>query len=74
MTESSLAPLVILHLGLGSFHRAHQAAYLHELHVKGDKRWVLAGGNIRPDMADTVAGLSAQGGAYTLETDRKSVV
>ncbi|MGS0758987.1 D-arabinitol 4-dehydrogenase, partial [Roseateles sp. GG27B] len=31
-------------------------------------RWVLAGGNIRPDMADTIAALQAQGGAYTLET------
>ena len=61
-------PLVILHLGLGSFHRAHQAVYLHELIKRGDTRWVLAGGNLRPDMADTVAALQAQGGAYTLET------
>ena len=34
----------------------------------GDRRWTLAGGNIRPDMADTLAALQAQGGAYTLET------
>ncbi len=25
------APLVMLHLGLGFFHRAHQALYLHRL-------------------------------------------
>ncbi len=62
------APLVMLHLGLGSFHRAHQAVYFHQLHERGDTRWVLAGGNIRPDMADTMAALQAQGGAYTLET------
>jgi D-arabinitol 4-dehydrogenase len=61
-------PLVILHLGLGSFHRAHQAVYLHELIKQGDSGWVLAGGNLRPDMADTVAALQRQGGAYTLET------
>lgn len=61
-------PLVMLHLGLGSFHRAHQAVYQQALHDAGDTRWVLAGGNIRPDMADTVAALQAQGGAYTLET------
>ena len=61
-------PLVILHLGLGSFHRAHQAVYLHELIKQGDDGWVLAGGNLRGDMADTVAALQAQGGAYTLET------
>ena len=59
---------VMLHLGLGSFHRAHQAVYLHELQKTGDHSWTLAGGNIRPDMADTIAALQAQGGAYTLET------
>ncbi len=59
---------VILHLGLGSFHRAHQAVYIHELQKTGDLGWTLMGGNIRPDMADTIAALQAQGGAYTLET------
>ena len=58
----------ILHLGLGSFHRAHQAVYLHQLQQTGDRRWALAGGNIRPDMADTIDALLKQGGAYTLET------
>ncbi|GAB1434902.1 mannitol dehydrogenase family protein [Sphaerotilus sulfidivorans] len=59
---------VILHLGLGSFHRAHLAVYLHELIQSGDTGWQLAGGNTRPDMAETIAALAAQGGAYTLET------
>jgi D-arabinitol 4-dehydrogenase len=59
---------VMLHLGLGSFHRAHQAVYLHELHKTGDRSWTLASGNIRPDMLETIAALQAQGGAYTLET------
>ena len=59
---------VMLHLGLGSFHRAHQAVYLHELHQSGDHRWTLAGGNLRGDMLETLAALQAQGGAYTLET------
>jgi D-arabinitol 4-dehydrogenase len=54
---SSSAPLVMLHLGLGSFHRAHQAVYLQRLREAGDTGWVLAAGNIRPDMADTVAAL-----------------
>ena len=64
----SAPPNVILHLGLGSFHRAHQAVYLNELHKLGDTRWVLAGGNLRPDMAETISALQAQGGAFTLET------
>ena len=59
---------VMLHLGLGSFHRAHQAVYLHELIKTGDASWSLAGGNTRPDMAETIDALVAQGGAYTLET------
>ncbi|MDB5872300.1 MAG: D-arabinitol 4-dehydrogenase [Ramlibacter sp.] len=58
----------MLHLGLGSFHRAHQAVYLQRLQDAGDTGWVLAAGNIRPDMADTIAALRAQNGAYTLET------
>ena len=68
MTAHTATPHVILHLGLGSFHRAHQAVYLDALRATGDTRWVLAGGNIRPDMADTIAALQASGGAYTLET------
>ena len=58
----------MLHLGLGSFHRAHQAVYQQALHDAGDVRWVLHGGNIRPDMAETITALQASGGAYTLET------
>ena len=60
--------LRLLHLGLGSFHRAHQAVYMHRLMQSGDARWQCAGANVRPDMADTVAALQRQGGAYTLET------
>jgi D-arabinitol 4-dehydrogenase len=58
----------LLHIGLGSFHRAHQAVYLNRLHALGDRSWVIVGGNIRDDMAPTMAALAAQGGAYTLET------
>jgi D-arabinitol 4-dehydrogenase len=58
----------MLHLGLGAFHRAHQAAYLQRLIDAGDRTWTLAAGNLRPDMAETLLALRAQGGAYTLET------
>ncbi len=58
----------ILHIGVGSFHRAHQAVYLHALRESGDRAWSIVGGNIRDDMADTMAALAAQGGEYTLET------
>jgi D-arabinitol 4-dehydrogenase len=59
---------IILHLGLGSFHRAHQAVYLHRLIESGDTAWALVGANIRNDMADTMAALIRQNGEYTLET------
>ena len=67
-TPSPPERLRLLHLGLGSFHRAHQAVYMHRLMQAGDTRWQCAGANLRPDMADTLAALQRQGGAYTLET------
>jgi D-arabinitol 4-dehydrogenase len=60
--------LRLLHLGLGSFHRAHQAVYMHRLMLSGVTGWQVAGANLRPDMADTLVALQRQGGAYTLET------
>ena len=68
MTSATDGRLRLLHLGLGSFHRAHQAVYMHQLMQSGDTRWQCAGANVRPDMADTIAALQRQGGAYTLET------
>jgi D-arabinitol 4-dehydrogenase len=62
---------VILHIGAGSFHRAHQAWYLHrlnELRKEGEPRWSLTVGNIRGDMNPVLEALAAQGGVYTLET------
>ena len=68
MTSTAAKTLVQLHIGLGSFHRAHQAVYMHELIQSGDTRWSLAGGNIRPDMVETITALAEQHGEYTLET------
>ena len=61
----------ILHLGVGSFHRAHQAWYLHRLAAAtapGEPHWSLAVGNIRGDMNETLDALAKQSGVYTLET------
>jgi len=68
MAHSPPSEFVVLHLGLGSFHRAHQAVYLQALIDAGDTRWSLVGANLRPDMADVENALRAQGGQYTLET------
>ena len=68
MPSSTLSEFVVLHLGLGSFHRAHQAVYLQQLIEAGDARWSIVGANLRPDMADVIDALRAQDGRYTLET------
>jgi len=57
-----------LHLGLGAFHRAHQAVYLQRLHDASDERWCLAAGNLRPDTTGSEAALISSQGRYTLET------
>lgn len=71
-TDRTAAPdtaeRVVLHLGLGSFHRAHQAAYLNRLRGAGDRSWAIVAGNIRPDLESTAHALAAQHGEYTLET------
>jgi len=59
---------VIVHIGSGAFHRAHQAWYLHRLHLQGQTDWSLAIGNIRADMQPVLQALARQDGRYTLET------
>ncbi|MDB5941707.1 MAG: D-arabinitol 4-dehydrogenase [Ramlibacter sp.] len=68
MLAAAPASLRILHLGLGAFHRAHQAAYLQRLIDSGDDRWSLASGNIRPGDDAGVAAMVRSAGRYTLET------
>ncbi|MBB5190477.1 D-arabinitol 4-dehydrogenase [Silvimonas terrae] len=68
MTINATGPYTWLHLGAGSFHRAHQAWYLHRLRQAGDHTWTLALGNIREDMSPLLAALARQKGEYTLET------
>ncbi len=56
----------VVHLGVGGFHRAHQAVYLDDAIAAGDRRWGIIGVSMRkPDVADALA---AQDGLYTVET------
>ncbi|NUS22000.1 MAG: mannitol dehydrogenase family protein [Mesorhizobium sp.] len=53
----------IAHIGVGAFHRCHQAEYTDDLLEKDFDRWGLVGINIRPPLlADT---LGRQDGLYT---------
>ena len=53
----------IVHLGLGAFHRAHQAVYTDDV-LASDSRWGILGASLRA--ADTRDALQPQDGLYTL--------
>lgn len=54
----------IVHLGVGAFHRAHQAAYCDDVLAAGDLRWGIEGVSLRsPSMRDALA---KQDWLYTL--------
>ncbi|HVZ15016.1 MAG TPA: mannitol dehydrogenase family protein [Bauldia sp.] len=54
----------IVHLGIGAFHRAHQAVYVDDVLAGGDMRWGISGVSLRG--GDTRAALAPQDGLYTL--------
>lgn len=54
----------IVHLGVGAFHRAHQAAYVDDCLSAGETGWGIVGVSLRsPDTRDALA---PQDGLYTL--------
>lgn len=66
----------IVHLGVGAFHRAHQAAYTEAVLNAGDLRWGITAASLRsPDTRDALA---PQDGLYTLdvrgEAERLAVI
>ena len=61
--EPAQVQVGIVHLGLGNFHRAHQAVYTDAI-LRQDPRWGICGVSLRSrGVADA---LNAQGGLYTL--------
>jgi mannitol 2-dehydrogenase len=55
----------IVHVGVGGFHRAHLAVYVHELASHGDRTGIVGLGLLTTD-ADMAAALSGQDYLYTL--------
>jgi fructuronate reductase len=54
----------VVHLGVGAFHRAHQAVYLDDRLAAGETDWAICGASLRaPDTADA---LIPQDGLYAL--------
>lgn len=54
----------ILHLGMGAFHRAHQAMYTDAVLASGDLHWGICGAGVIS--ADMKTALTPQDGLYTL--------
>ncbi|GLI24699.1 fructuronate reductase [Xanthobacter flavus] len=62
--DIAAAEVGVVHLGVGAFHRAHQAAYLDAILGRGHKGWAICGASLRsPDTSDA---LDPQDGLYTL--------
>jgi fructuronate reductase len=62
--ERSRVKTGIVHLGIGAFHRAHQAVYTDDVLAAGDLSWGIAGASLRsPDTRDA---LLPQNGLFAL--------
>ena len=53
----------IVHLGIGAFHRAHQAVYVDDRLAAGERGWGIVAPACAPDPRDALA---PQDGLYTL--------
>ncbi|MEM7197273.1 MAG: mannitol dehydrogenase family protein [Pseudomonadota bacterium] len=59
----------VVHVGVGSFHRAHQAVYFHNLlHHSDQQQWGIAGVNLLPGDTKIINALRANNHRYMLET------
>src|SRR3546814_8809956 len=56
----------IVHIGIGAFHRAHQAFYTDDAIAAGDRDWGIIGVSLRS--GDVAAQLGPQAGLYTIST------
>ena len=64
--DRSQVRIGIVHLGIGAFHRAHQAVYTDSVLASGDNRWGILGVSLRS--GDTRDALEPQDGLYTVAT------
>lgn len=56
----------IVHIGIGAFHRAHQAVYTDDAMSAGDRDWGIIGVSLRS--GDVAAQLNPQAGLYTVHS------
>jgi len=65
--RAAVAPGIV-HVGVGGFHRAHEAVYLDDLMGQGMTDWAIAGVGLRPADRAMRDALAPQDGLYTVVT------
>lgn len=68
--DPALTDIGIVHLGVGAFHRAHQADYTDAVLARGDRRWAILGASLRS--GETRDALQPQDLLYTLAASDQS--
>ena len=66
-SRTALAPAIV-HLGVGGFHRAHEAVYCDDLLTQGTGDWGIVGVGLRPEDQAMRDALAPQDSLYTLVT------
>ena len=67
--DRDAARIGVVHLGVGAFHRAHQAVYFDDMmEHTGDLSWAVAGVNLRSAHSGELARLRSGGGAYVVKS------
>lgn len=67
--DRSSTSIGVVHIGVGSFHRAHQAVYLDDfMYRSGQLDWAIAGVNLRKETSHDIFRLSERKGEYFLKT------
>ncbi|MDO5678191.1 MAG: mannitol dehydrogenase family protein [Propionibacteriaceae bacterium] len=56
----------VVHIGVGGFHRAHQAVFFDRVLSAGDLRWGIVGVGLMPNDKEVSRVAGTQGGLYTL--------
>ena len=67
--DRNAARIGVVHIGVGAFHRAHQAVYFDDMMDRtGDLNWAIAGVNLRSAQSRDVARLRDGGGTYVVKS------
>ena len=67
--DRSATAVGVVHLGVGAFHRAHQATYFDAfMDRSGDLGWAIAGVNLRAGQSSNARRLNGRNGEYVLKT------